>query len=80
MEIKYEVTDDKVRNFTESAKNRLQEQVQEYTLDIISEAEKAAELFRENGAAKEITDNHIFQAIRRNKTGKKKMLRLLLYV
>lgn len=44
MEIKYEIPDDKVRSFTGSAKRRLQEQAQKYTLEIISEAEKVEEL------------------------------------
>ena len=78
MEIKYEIADDKVRNFTDSAKNRLQEQSQKYTVDIISEAERIEELIRENGASTEITDNIIFQAVRRNKTGKKKSIKLIL--
>lgn len=78
MEIKYEIPDDKVRNFTDSAKSRLQEQSQKYTLEIISEAEKVEELIRENGASTEITDNIIFQAVRRNKTEKKKSIKIIL--
>ena len=72
MEIKYKIADDKVCNFTESAKRRLQEQSEKYTLEVISEAEKVEKLVRENGASTEITDNIIFQAARRNRTGKKK--------
>lgn len=78
MEIKYEIPDDKVRSFTGSAKHRLQEQAQKYTLEIISEAEKVEELIRENGASTEITDNIIFQAVRRNRTEKKKNLKIVL--
>ena len=78
MEIKYEIADDKVSKFTDSAKSRLQEQSQKYTLNIISEAEKVEELIRENGASSEITDNIIFQAVRRNKTSKKKNIRIIL--
>lgn len=78
MEIKYEIADDKIRNFTDSAKSRLQEQSQKYTLEIISEAEKVEELIRENGASTEITDNIIFQAVRRNKTEKKKSTKTIL--
>ena len=77
MEIKYEIADDKVRNFTDSAKNRLREQSQKYTLEIINEAGKVEELIRENGASTEITDNIIFQAVRRNKTEKKKNIVLI---
>lgn len=78
MEIKYEIADDKIRNFTDSAKSRLQEQSQKYTLEIISEAEKVEELIRENGASTEITDNIIFQAVRRNKTERKKSIKTIL--
>ena len=78
MEIKYEIADDKVRNFTDSAKGRLKEQAQKYTLEIISEAEKIEELIRENGASTEITDNIIFQAVRRNRTEKKKSIKIIL--
>lgn len=78
MEIKYEIADDKIRNFTDSAKSRLQEQCQKYTLEIISEAEKVEELIRENGASTEITDNIIFQAVRRNKAERKKSIKTIL--
>lgn len=74
MEIKYEIDDKKIQNFTSSAKNRLKEQSQKYTLEIIKEAQKVEELIRENGASTEITDNIIFQAVRRNKTEKKKKI------
>ena len=49
-----------------------------YTLEIISEAEKVEELIQENGASTEITDNIIFQAVRRNKTEKKKSIKTIL--
>lgn len=77
MEIKYDIADDKVRNFTDSAKSRLQEQSQKYTIEIINEAEKVEELVRENGASTEITENIIFQAVRRNKTEKKKNIKIV---
>jgi hypothetical protein len=78
LEIKYEIADDKVRNFTDSAKNRLQEQSQKYTLEIIDEAEKIENLIRENGASTEITDNIVFQAVRRNRTEKKKSIKIII--
>lgn len=78
MEIKYEIPENKVRNFTDSAKHRLTEQSQQYTLEIINEAEKVEKIIRENGASTEITDNIIFQAVRRNKTGKKKNYPLII--
>lgn len=78
LEIRYEIADDKVRNFTDSAKNRIQEQSQKYALEIISEAEKVEEFLRENGASTEITENIIFQAVRRNKTEKKKNVKFII--
>lgn len=77
LEIKYEIADNKVRNFTDSAKSRLQEQSQKYTIEIINEAEKVEELVRENGASTEITENIILQAVRRNKTEKKKNIKIV---
>lgn len=77
LEIKYEIADNKVRNFTDSAKSRLQEQSQKYTIEIINEAEKVEELVRENGASTEITENIIFQAVRRNKTEKRKNINII---
>lgn len=71
MEIKFQVAADKVKNFTESAKSRLVKQVEEYTIEIINEAEKTESLFRENGASPEITETSIIQAVRRNRTVKK---------
>lgn len=68
MEIKFEIDNNKVQNFTDGAKNRLSLQAQKYTEDVINEAEKVEELLRENGASPEITENIVFQAIRRNRT------------
>lgn len=72
MEIKFEIADNKIQNFTGSAITALTEHAQKYTLEVIGEAEKVEELTRENGAAPEITNNTIFQAARRNKTVRKK--------
>lgn len=47
-------------------------------MEIISEAEKVEELIRENGASTEITDNIIFQAVRRNKAERKKSIKTIL--
>lgn len=79
MEIKFQIPDEKVCNFTDGAKSRLKEQSQEYTLEIISEAERVEKIIRENGASTEITDNIVFQAIRRNKIGKKKKIKFIAF-
>lgn len=72
MEIKFEIVDNKVQNFTGSAITALTEHARKYTLEVINEAEKVEKLTRENGAAPEITNNTVFQAARRNKTVRKK--------
>lgn len=68
MEVKFQINDNKVQNFTNGAKNRLSIQAQKYAEDIVNEAEKVEELLREDGASPEITENIVFQAIRRNRT------------
>lgn len=78
MEIKFEIADDKLRNFTDPAKEKLIEQTRKYTLEIISEAEKTEDILRENGASSEITNNTVIQAVRRNKTIKKKNIKIII--
>lgn len=68
MEVKFDIDDNKVQNFTDGAKNRLSLQAKKYAEDIVSESEKVEELLREDGALPEITENIVFQAIRRNRT------------
>lgn len=67
MEVKFDIDDNKVQNFTDGAKNRLSLQAKKYAEDIVSESEKVEELLREDGASPEITENIVFQAIRRNR-------------
>lgn len=68
MEIKFDIDDNKVQHFTIGAKNRLSIQTKKYAEDIVNESEKVEELLREDGASPEITENIVFQAIRRNRT------------
>ena len=75
LQISFDIPDDKVNN----AKKRLQQLAKEHTLDIISEAEKVEKMFHEAGASADITDNIIFQASRRNKTEKKKDVKLIIF-
>lgn len=77
MEIKYVIPDNKVCNFTEDAKKRLEEQSYKYTLEIIRESERIEEFFREDGASTEITDNIVHQAVRKNRTEPKKNKKLI---
>ena len=78
MDIKYEISNERVRFFTESAKNRLQEQSRKYTLELISEAERIEGLTREKGVITEITDNIVLQAVRRTKTRTKKNFMIII--
>ena len=68
MEIKYEIDDGKVKDFTEGAKLSLKSHSSKYTDEIIHEAIRIEENLRENGAVKEITDNIVFQSVRSLKT------------
>lgn len=72
MQINFDLSDAELTHFSQGAKNRLTEQARQYTLEIISEANKVEEMLRENGASQEITESIVVQAIRRNKTVKKK--------
>lgn len=78
MDIKIVIPDEKVQNFTESAKNRLRDQAQEYSIDVADEAIKFEHLIRENGTSAEITETCVVQATRRYKTSKKKRIGLLI--
>ena len=64
VEIKYNIDDEKLQNFTDEAKIKLIEHSSKHTIDIINEAEKIEESLREYGAISEITGNTIFQAVR----------------
>lgn len=78
MDIRFQIPDDKIQNFSDDAKNRLHDIAKSYTLEIVSEAEKVEKIFRESGACSEVTETNIFQAIRRNKTGRKKNIRVII--
>ena len=71
MEVQFSVSDDKLKNFSDSAKARLITQAEQFTVDLIGEAERVEEYFRENGAASEITDSMVKRAVIRNKTENK---------
>ena len=68
MEIKFRVDDEIANNMTRGAIERLVKQSEAYTIEIIKEAERVEQSTREHGAQIEITENTIFQAVRRNKT------------
>ena len=72
MQIQFNLSDTELAHFSQGAKNRLTEQAKQYTLEVISEANKVEEMLRENGASQEITESIVVQAIRRNKTVRKK--------
>lgn len=72
MQINFDLSDAELTHFSQGAKNRLTEQARQYTLELISEANKVEEMLRENGASQEITESIVVQAIRRNKTVRKK--------
>ena len=74
LQINFDLSNDELTHFSQGAKKRLTEQAKQYTLEIISESNKVEEMLRENGASQEITESIVVQAIRRNKTVKKKKI------
>ena len=68
MEIKFQVNDEIANNMTRSAIECLVRKSEAYTTEIIDEAKRVEQSTREHGAQIEITENTIFQAVRRNKT------------
>lgn len=77
MQIKFDISDNEVTSFSQGAKSRLAEQAKLYTLEIIREANKVEELIHEDGASQEITESIVVQAIRRNKTARKKKIGII---
>ena len=78
MQIQFDISDNEVANFSQEAKNRLTDQAKLHTLEIIREANKVEELIHEDGASQEITENIVVQAIRRNKTVRKKKIKIII--
>ena len=72
MSIKIYINKIKVDNFSEDAKATLEKQIEKYAGDVIKEANLIEETIREDGASREITSNIVLQAVRKNKTYKKK--------
>jgi len=54
LEIKCNIDDNKVENFTAEAKSKLTEHSRKHLLDVISEAEKLEASLREYGATSEL--------------------------
>ena len=78
MQINFDLSETELTHFSQDAKNRITEQARQYTLEIISEANKVEEMLRENGASQEITESIVVQAIRRNKTARKKNIGIII--
>ena len=72
MSIKVCIEENKVDNFSEEAKQTLGKQLVKYADDVIKESNFIEETIREDGASREITSNIVLQAVRKNKTTKKK--------
>lgn len=62
VEIKVNIPDEMVANFTPGAIKGLTKQVEEYTLEVVQETERIDARSKEDGAISEIIDTHIIQA------------------
>ena len=67
MEIKFDIDDNKVKSFIDSAKNELKITAEKHTLEIIGEAERI-EAGSNAGAQAVITPSHVKQAVMKSKT------------
>ncbi|MBE5907641.1 MAG: hypothetical protein E7278_02250 [Lachnospiraceae bacterium] len=72
MRFEYEISDERLAVFSQGARNKLSETVQNYALDIVSEAELIEGRSREEGAECEITESLFIRAIRSKEIPKKK--------
>ena len=63
LEVKFEVAEDKVKYFSGNAKTRIAEHAKNYTLDIISEAERIELSTHEGDSPREITSSHVGHAV-----------------
>lgn len=72
MSIRVDIVRRKVDNFSEEAKATLEKQIEKYADDVIKEANIIEEIIREDGASTEVTSNIVLQAVRKNRTYKKK--------
>lgn len=62
MEVNFQIPDDKVKNFSGNAKNKITEHAQNYALEIISEAEKIELSTHEGNSPSEVTSSHVSHA------------------
>ncbi|MBO7245285.1 MAG: hypothetical protein J6V56_00805 [Clostridia bacterium] len=62
MEVKFEIAEDKIKHFSGNAKTRITEYAKNYTLDIISEAERIELSTHEGDSPSEITSSHVSHA------------------
>lgn len=59
LEIKFEIHENKIRNFSENAKNKIVDCTKGYTLDIIEESEKIELCTHEGNYPSEVTSSHV---------------------
>lgn len=62
MEVKFDIPDDKVKNFSSNAKSKIVQHAQGYVIDIISEAERIELSLHEGDSPSEVTSSHVGHA------------------
>ncbi len=72
MDIIINIDNSKVDNFSSEALVTLKKQIEKHMDDIVNEAHLIEDAIREDGASIEITSNMVLQAVRKNKTIRKK--------
>lgn len=62
MEVKFDIPEEKIENFSGNAKSKIVEHARNYALDIISEAERIELSTHEGNSPSEITSSHVGHA------------------
>jgi len=62
LEVRFEIPEDKIKNFSGNAKNKIIDHAKNYTLDIINEAERIELSTHEGDSPSEITSSHVGHA------------------
>ena len=67
MQIKFDINDNKVNNFTEGAIKRIKKEAEKYTNEVIKESKTFTKSIKEYGTATEITEDIVVLSIRRSR-------------
>ncbi len=67
MAIEINIDENKIRNLSDGAKDKLKDEIYKYVDNVVKEANLIEETMREDGATTEISSSILLQAVRKNK-------------